>query len=781
VSLDAGARLGPYCIVSLLGRGGMGEVYRARDERLGRDVAIKVLPADLTADPDRRARLEREARAAAALSHPNIVAVYDIGIEADVPFVVCELLEGRTLRAILEEGRMPQARVADYARQIARGLAAAHEKGLVHRDIKPENLFVTRTGIVKILDFGLARTSAMTPVREATTVGGGTLPGLLLGTVGYMAPEQVRGEAVDQRADVFSFGAVLYEMATGRRAFAGDTAVESLHAILRSDVAAASIEETTPGLAPIVARCLAKERDARFASAAEVVFALDHVAAPGRTGGRRAASVAIVAAVAAAAVAGVGWIAWTRDAAPATATDRPLHSIAVLPLANLSNDAAQEYFADGVTEALIGNLARIHGLRVISRTSVMMYKGDNRRNARQIARELQVDALLEGSVVRIGSRVKVDARLIDAAKDTPIWSESYERGEADVITLERDVTRAIAEGIRATLTPAEMARMKASATVNPAAHEAYLKGRYALNKFTEPDLRDAIDDFNLALKQDPEYAPAYAGIADAYTALRGIWVDPREIMPRARASAERAIALDDSLAEAHVSNGAIKLFYDFDWNGAAREFETALALNPNLAEAHHQNALRLTALSRPKEGIAEILRAQDLDPLSAPIMADVAWIYYCARDYKSALAAGKRAEALDPKFWFGLAMLGLAYEKNGAVQDSINTLERARRLEASPLVLEMLGGAYATAGQTAKAQAVLADLHKMEARRYVCPYEVATVYAGLGDKQHALDWLKKSKAMRADCTPWMNVDAKFDSVRAEPAFKDLARLMGYAP
>jgi eukaryotic-like serine/threonine-protein kinase len=780
VSLDAGTRLGPYTIVSLLGRGGMGEVYRARDERLGRDVAVKVLPAELTADPDRRSRLDREARAAAALNHPNIVAIHDIGAEADVPYVVCELLEGRTLRAILDEKRIAPERVVDYARQIARGLAAAHETGLVHRDIKPENLFVTRQGTVKILDFGLARTTSIAASGDATTVAGQTGAGVLLGTAGYMAPEQVRGEPIDQRADVFSFGAVLYEMAAGRRAFAGDSAIASLTAILTSEVPLERLGDVFLRVAPVIRRCLAKERDARFASAAEVAFALDHLDAPATSRGR-GARLALVGAVAAATLAGVVWIGWTRSPAAAPPPNRAPHSIAVLPLANLSGDAGQEYFADGVTEALIGNLARIHGLRVISRTSVMTYKSDTSKSARQIARELQVDALVEGTVVRAGSQVKIDAQLIDAAKDAPIWSQTYESSEQNVITLERDVTRAIAAGIKATLTPAEMARMQTPATVNPAAHEAYLKGRYALNTFTEAELHEAIDDFSAALKEDPSYAPAYAGIADAYTALRGIWVDPRVIMPRARAAAEKAIALDDSLAEAHVSNGAIKLFYDFDWDGSAREFETALALNPNLADAHHQNALRLAAIGRPKEAIAEIRLAEDLDPLSAPIMADVAWIYYCARDYTHALESARRAETLDPQFWFGLTILGLAYEKNGDPQNAITTLERARRMEASPLVLEMLGGAYAVAGQTAKARAVLADLRKMQERRYVCPYEVATVYAGLGDKAHALEWLKMAHDQRADCTPWLNVDAKFDSLRAEPAFMDLARMMGFKP
>jgi len=759
VSLAAGAHLGPYTIVALLGQGGMGEVYRARDARLGRDVAIKVLPPELTADPDRRARLEREARAAAALSHPNIVAVFDIGNEGGVPFVVCELLEGRTLRAVLDEGRLRAPRVLDYARQIARGLAAAHGKGLVHRDIKPENLFVTHDGVVKILDFGLARTSGVLAARDATTIAGQTTPGLVLGTAGYMAPEQVRGETADQRADVFALGAVVYEMAAGRRAFAGQSTVETLNAILQANVPVDAASDVSPGLGRIVACALAKERDARFTSAAEMAFALDHLSGdPGGVSRRTIRAAALAAAVLGLIGAGV-WYASARRP-PAAAAGRQLRSIAVLPLANLSGDASQEYFADGITEA-------------------MQYKGNTGKSARRIADELKVDGLVEGSIVRAGDKVRIDAQLIDAQRDAPIWSQSYDRELRDIITLEREVTRAIAQEIKATLTAADAERMKAPAPVNTAAHEAYLKGRYALNTFTEAGLREALADFKTSLAADPAYAPAYAGIADAYTALRGNWVDPQEIMPAAADAARRAIALDETLAEAHVSYGAIKLFYEFDWAGADRELSRALALNPNLAEAHHQNALRLSALSRPQDAIHEITAAQDLDPLSAPIVADVAWVYYCARDYRSMLAAGRHAEALDPKFWFGLAMLGLAYEKTGQMQNAIITLERARRLESSPLVLEMLGGAYAAAGQTQKAQAVLADLRRMEQQRYVCPYEVATVYAGLGDRRHALEWLKKAHATRADCTAWMNVDSKFDPLRGDPEFRQLAAAMGY--
>ena len=464
------------------------------------------------------------------------------------------------------------------------------------------------------------------------------------------------------------------------------------------------------------------------------------------------------------------------SAAPAAA--RPLRSVAVLPLRNLSRDPGQEYFADGMTEALIGDLARVAGLRVISRTSVMQYKGTTKLLP-QIARELTADAILEGSIARVGSRVRIDAKLIDAARDAHLWVQTYERDEQDVLALERDISLAIADGVRATLTPGDAARMPPVRKVNPAANEEYMKGRYALNQYTENDLRAAIEHFNLALKADPSYAPAFTGLADAYILLRSVWVDPRIVMPPAAKAAQRAVELDETLPEAHVSLGSIKLFYEFDWDGAERELARAIALNPNLAEAHHQMAHLRSAMGRHHEAIAEILRAEELDPLSPMIVADVSWIYSLAKDHPRSLAAARKAERLDPKFWYGVAMLGLSLEGSGHLPEAIATLERARTLDQGPLVLELLGGAYATAGRTEDAQRVLAQLTRMAQSRYVCPYEVATVYAGLGDKRHALDWLKKSFEVKADCTPWMNVDSKLDSMRADPGFKDLARMLNF--
>ena len=476
-------------------------------------------------------------------------------------------------------------------------------------------------------------------------------------------------------------------------------------------------------------------------------------------------------------------LVWSRRAARRhgpPAGRPPLRGIAVLPLTNLSGDPAQEYFADGMTEALISDLDRVPGLRVISRTSVMQYKGTTKRMS-QIARELKVDAIVEGSVMRAGSNVRIAAKLIDAARDEHLWVQTYERDQQDVLALERDISLAIANGVRATLTPVDAARMAPVRKVNPLAHEEYLKGRYALAKFTESDLRAALEHFNASLAAEPDYAPAYTGIADTYTALRSIWVDPKIVMPPAKKAAERAIELDETLAEAHVSLGSIKAFYDFDWDGAERELSRAIALNPNLAEAHHQNAMLLSATGRPQDAIAEILRAKDLDPLSSLIMSDVSWIYYCAKDYPRALEAGRTAERLDPKFWFAVASLGLALEKMGRLPEAIATLERARTLDDGPDGPGDARRRVRDRGTDRRRPEGARAAHQDGTGALRVPLRSRHGLRGTRRQAPRPRVAEKSYDAKADCTPWMNVDPKLDTLRGDPEFKALAGMMKFKP
>jgi TolB-like protein/Flp pilus assembly protein TadD len=773
--LENGTRLGPYEVLAPLGAGGMGEVYRARDIRLKRDVALKVLPA-LSAG-DTLHRFEREAQAAAALDHPNIVSVHDVGTHGALPYVVMELLEGATLRERLGGGPLPVETAVSFGRALARALAAAHEKGIVHRDLKPENVFVTRDETPKVLDFGLARRDATGPVSETEqTASQITEPGTTLGTVGYMAPEQVRGLPAHAAADVFAFGAVLYEMLSGRRAFRGASAIETLHAILKEEPPPLSAirRDVPPNLEAVVRRCLAKDPALRYASGRELASALDALAAaplaPPRAGRPRVLAAAGLVVVALALLA-----AWRLARHPPAPAGR-IASLAVLPLDNFSRDPEQEYFSDGMTEALIADLAQIRSLRVISRTSVMPYKKSGKALPR-IARELNVDALVEGSVMRAGARVRITAQLVDGRSDRHLWARSYERDLKDALSLQSEVARSIAREIAAELTPEEETRLGPK-PVDPDAEEAYLKGRSRLLKGTERDIRGAIVLFEQAIAKDRRAARPYAGLADAYCQLRSVYAPPSEVMPQARAAASKAIELDPALPEAHVSLANVHFFYEFDWTGAEKEYRRALELNPSSAEAHDAYANFLGALDRRAEASAEIARAIELDPLSPLIRADESWVRYMAREYPRAVEASLKAVELGPDFWWAHTTLGLAYEKTGRYTDAIAELETASRMDDNTAILEMLGGVYAASGRKKEARAVLDRLEERSRASYVCPYEIATVYAELGEKDPAIALLEKSKREHADCLPWAKADSKLDSLRRDPRFGALMKGIG---
>jgi TolB-like protein/Tfp pilus assembly protein PilF len=786
-----GATLGRYRILEKLGEGGMGEVYRARDERLRRDVAIKILPATCSTDPDRVRRFEQEAQTAGSLNHPNVLAIYDVSTHEESLFIVSELLEGETLERRLAAGPLSWRGALDLALQVAQGLAAAHAKGIVHRDLKPANLFVTTDGRLKILDFGLAKLAFPTldipGDGNAPTTASPTHTGTVLGTIGYMSPEQVRGDAADYRSDIFSFGAILYEMIAGRPAFHRRSAIESMSAILRDEPPAMCVPDVTvpPALESIIRRCLEKRPEDRFQSAREIGSALSNVSSGAsarvaawwppsrRVWGAAGAGVTMVAALVM-----LFSLADLRSLIPAGRVEPHVVSLVVLPLENLSNDPTQEYFSDGMTEAIIADLARLSGLRVISRTSAMTYKAA-RKPLPQIARELGVDAVVEGSVARSGDRVRITAQLIDARTDRHLWAQSYERDGRDVLSLQGEVARAIAQEIQITMTPTEEASLRAARPVNRDAHESYLRGRYRVGKATEQGLRQAISDFNQAIEADPSYAPPYAGLSDAYSALRfASYLPPHAVMPQAKAAAAKAVQLDSTLAEGHVSMAVVLMSYEFDWAGAERELRQAIDLSPNLADAHHYYALFLAGVGRHAEADAEIERARRLDPLSLWILTDAGWVYYLAREYGRMIEIDRQVIDLDPNFWPAHRDLGLGYEKVGRFADAVASLQKARELDSNSSVLEMLGGAYAAWGKPDEAKKVLSELDAQAGQRYVCPYEVATLHLGLGDKESALQSLEKGYQDRADCMAWAGADPKLDALREDPRFEDLIRRMG---
>ncbi len=779
----AGRRLGPYELIERIGAGGMGEVYRARDTRLGREVAVKVLPGEFASDPDRARRFEVEARAASALNHPSILTVHDVGNEDGVPYLVTELLEGESLHQVLARGPLPVREAVSLGMQAARALAAAHEKAIVHRDLKPQNLFLTRDGRLKILDFGLARIRSNQASAEdsgVSTAVGHTEPGTMLGTVGYMSPEQVRGLPTDERTDIFALGATLYEMLVGEKAFGRSTAADTLSAILKEDPT--PIGELHPevpeAVRRVVERCLAKQPDDRYPSANELALALEESEASDVPRPKR--WMGLVAIGLAASVLLAIAIRWILPEARPGASATPIQSIAVLPLENLSGDPQKEYLADGMTEALITRLAQIRALRVISRTSVMRYKGE-RKPLPEIARELGVDAIVEGSVLVASDQLRITAQLIHAPTDTHLWAGEYDNDLKDVLKLHADVAQAIAREVAVTVRPEEAKRVAEARSVDPEVYDLVLRGRYHWNQRSEEGITRAAELFQQATRRDIAYAPAYAGLADAYLSQFDYGLlSFEQSTALARAAATKGIELDPGLAAAHTSLAHIHL-HEWAWSDAEAGFLRAIELDPSYIVAHHWYALCLTALGRGEEAVETMKRAQGLDPLSVRINADLGMAYLAAGEYEKAVAQENRTLELSPQSTTPKWIRGMALEGLGRYPEAIADMESV--LEASPgeaSILGSLGHVFAIAHREEDARRVLSELLAQTDQDYAS-FFIALVYAGLGETEESLTFLERAVEARSGSVRYLKMESRLAGLRDEPRYRRLMERVGLFP
>jgi eukaryotic-like serine/threonine-protein kinase len=745
--LGAGSHVGPYEIVSLLGEGGMGQVYRGRDPRLGRDVAIKVLPADSAGDADAVARFEREARAIASLSHPNILAIYDVGRENGALYVVTELLEGETLRRRIENAPIGWRKAIEIGADIAEGLAAAHARSVVHRDLKPENIMLTTDGRVKILDFGLAQTdpfmsedSGNLPTKKFQTD-----PGTIVGTLGYMAPEQLKGELVSPSADIFALGCILFELVTARRPFQRTSGAATIAAILKDDLPTADFGDAVPPeLQRVIEGCVEKEPHHRFQSAKDLALTLRAIAS----------SSAVMPGDILKSIA-------RKSRKPSKAID----SVAVLPFENVGSDPGAEYLSEGITEGIINRLSPLPKLKVMARSTVFRFKGRG-ADAQTVGRELRVRGVVTGRVKFVGERLIVNAELADANDGAQLWGEQYNRPLHDIVALQEEISHEIAEALRVKLTGAEKKRLRKKTTTNSEAYQLYLKGRHQWNKRNEESLNRGIAFFRAAIDADPSFAGAYAGLADSFVTLAtNIPLPPREAMPRAKAAAEKAIEIDENLAEAWASRAAVRWWFDWDNAGAEADYKRAIELNPNYATAHDGYAMLLCARGRFGEAIEQLTKAADLDPLSLIIAVHAGWPHYFARDYEAAIRCFDKALELDPSFIPAHGWRGMALEQQKRYAEALAAFERALAVDRVPILLAMLAHAHAIAGHRAEAEATLTSLRYEALTRYISPYDIAVIYAGLGETDTARVEIAKAREDRSAWMVFYDVDPRLDAIR----------------
>lgn len=841
MAIASGVRFNQYVILSQLGSGGMGEIYLAQDTKLGRRVALKLLLTHFTSDEERVHRFEQEARAASALNHPNIITIFEIGHDNATHFIATEFVEGQTINQRLAMGRMDLVDVLDVAIQVANALTAAHAAGIVHRDIKPENVMLRPDGYVKVLDFGLAKLTekfdsdedisadaATKPLRD-------TSPGVIMGTVSYMSPEQARGHKVDSRSDLFSLGSVIYEMATGHKPFRGETMSDVMAAVLDSEPQPITtfLPDAPPEFQWIVSKALSKDREARYQTAKEFLNDLRRLkqqmefkaeqarqnrttllgeesssfrrsgGGVRRTGslknsnsGKNSAEITIsydtevfeqprsissaefllgevrrnkrgvsLASFVVLVLIAAGGYHWLKP------KPRLTDSIAVLPLARLSTETLTDSLTDGFTEGLIQSLSHIPKLKVRSMTSVLRYKFTGAAappDPRVVGQELLVPVVLTGSISKRGEMFAINLELVDAKDNSYIWGQKYERKFGDLMALQVEITREVSQRLQLDLTAQEQAVREA--------YQLYLRGRYHWNRRTPADLKLGVEFFEKAIQRAPNYAPGYAGLADSYNMLGAYGAMPTvEALPKARAAAERAVAIDDSLAEGHNSLGYVKHRYEWDWAGAEREFKRAIEFDPNYAPARIWYSNFLTSMGRMDEAIEEARRCQELAPLWLLAGSQLAWVHYYARQYDLAIEQSQKILSIDRGSFAAHRYAGMAYAQQGKYREAIESLTKARELSGnSPVVVAALAYAQAISGNKDEARRLLTEFNNPSQHK-VPAYDLAIVYAGLGEKENSFAWLEKAYQEHSEYLAFLRVEPRLASLHSDARFADLLK------